>query len=308
MTPGTRLEVGTAAYDLALSVQAGDAERVRAATVTPYAGDPNGTAYLVRTTGDHLAGEALAVTQVYLLDATARKAGDSSEAEFSCPLAGTVSETDFGIAGLPPGRFAFATVEARGATPWLLAFLLQQQGSTWKMAGFYPRPRSAAGHDGLWYWNAARADGKRDKPWLAWLRYDAADRLLRPAAFVSSSNLEKLLGEQRAAAPQMLTNGLSTEAPLALEGPGGEVFQVTQLRTQVSDDSKELDLSMQMQAVDTAGKQDPAARNVRAAQALLAAHPELREGFTDIRVVAERAGANPVVVQRSIAELGTVTK
>ncbi len=308
MTPGARLEVGTAAYDLALSVQAGDPERVRAATVTPYAGDLNGTAYLVRTTGDRIAGEALAVTQVYILDATNRKAGDPSEAEFSCPLAGTVSETDFGIPGLPPGRFAFATVEARGATPWLLAFLLQQEGSAWKMAGFYPRPRSAAGHDGLWYWNAARADAKRSKPWLAWVRYDAADRLLRPASFVSSGNLEKLLGEQRAAAPQMLTNGLGPEAPLALGGVNGEVFQVTQLRTQPSDDSKELNLWLGVQASESATKEDPAARNVRAAQALLAAHPELKEGFTNIRIIAERAGANPVVVQRSIAELGMGTK
>ncbi len=303
MTPAQRLEVGAAAYDLATAVQAGNADKVRAGTVTQYAGDANQTAYLVRTTGERMHGAAMAVTQVYLLDASSRKQGDSSEAEFACPLAGTVSETDFAIAGLPPGHFAFAMVETQGTSPWLLAFLLQQESSAWKMAGFYPHPRSAAGHDGLWYWNAARADAKANKPWLAWVRYGEADQLLRPAGFVSSGNLEKLRAEQRTSAPQPLLNGLGTQDPLSLQGPGGAVYRVSELRAQVSDDGKALNLWMHLQADASAVGDAATARSVGAAQALLIAHPELREGFTNVWVVAESSGANPVTIQRPISEI-----
>ena len=308
MTQAQRTELGTAAFDLATAVQAGDSARVQARTVAQYAGDVNQTAYLVRSTGERVKGDTLTVSQLYLLDATARKAGDSSEADFSCPLSGTVAETDFGIAGLPPGRFAFAMVEAQGGNPWLLAFLLQQEGTAWKMAGFYPRPRTAAGHDGLWYWTTARADAKASKPWLAWVLYGEADELLRPAAFVSSGNLEKLRSEQRTAAPQPLTNGLSAQAPLSLQGPGGAVYRVSDLKAQASDDTTELNLWMHLQVDGLPAGDDATALNVKAAQALLAVHPELREGFSKIWVVAEAQGRNPVTTQRSIRELAAVSK
>ncbi len=309
MTAQQRTEIGTAAYALAAAVQAGDANRVRAATVTQYAGDANQAAFLVRSTAERVAGDQLAVTQVYLLDASARQAGDNSVAEFACALAGTVAETDFGIAGLPPGRFAFAMVEARGANPWLLSFLLQQEGTAWKMAGFYPHARTAAGHDGLWYWSAARADAKGNQPWLAWVLYGEADQLLRPASFVSTGNLEKLRTEQRTAAPQVLGSGLNTQTPLSLEGPGGTVYRVTELGTQTSDDGKALNLTMHVQ-VDGPALTGEAAieRNLKAARALLTAHPELREGFSNIWVIADAAGASPFVVQRPINEIVAATR
>ena len=236
------------------------------------------------------------------------KAGEAAEADFSCPLNGTVSETDFGIAGLPPGKFAFAMVEARGSNPWLLAFLLQQEGGAWKMAGFYPHARSAAGHDGLWYWTTARADAKASKPWLAWVLYGEADQLLRPASFVSSGNLEKLRSEQRSSAPQPLLTGISAQTPLSLQGPGGAVYRISGLNAQASDNAKDLDLWMHLQVEAPAPGDDPTARNVRAAQALLAAHPELREGFSRIWVVAEGAGTSPVTIQRSMHEIAAVAK
>ena len=67
------------------------------------------------------------------------RGGDTSDADFSCPLMGTTSETDFAIGGLPPGLYVFAMVEATGDQPWLLSFLLQQDGGAWKLAGFYPQ-------------------------------------------------------------------------------------------------------------------------------------------------------------------------
>ncbi len=308
MTEQQRSEVGSAAYSLASAVLAGDATRMRASTVAHYAGDFNQTAYIVQTTASRIAGDSLAVTQAYLLDASARPAGDASEADFACALAGTVSETDFGIPGLPSGRFAFVTVEARGASPWLLAFLLQQEAGTWKMAGFYPHERAAAGHDGLWYWTTARADAKGNKPWLAWVLYGEADQLLRPAGFVSSGNLEKLRSEQRAAAPEPLSNGLNAQTPLALVGANGTQFRVTSLEAQTAEAGKVLNLVMHLQAEAGASGEVATARNVAGATALVSAHPELRQGFENVWVIADVPGSSPFVVQKPMSEIAAVAK
>ncbi len=311
MTAQQRAEIGGAAYTLSQAVMSGNAAQLRANAVAQYAGDFNQTAYLAKTTADRIAGDTLAVKQAYLLDASGRSAGETSVAEFACPLAGTVAEMDFGIAGLPPGRFAFAMVEARGPNPWLLAYLLQQEGSGaggWKMAGFYPHARSAAGHDGLWYWTQARADAKANKPWLAWVLYGEADQLLTPASFASTSNLEKLRGEQRTAAPEPLANGLSAQTPLSVEGASGTVYRVTALGTQSSAEGKALDLVMHIEVEAGAAGDAATERNVAAGRALLRAHPELRDGFTNVFVIAEAQGANPFVVERPIAEMGAGSK
>ncbi len=311
MTAAQRTEIGAAAFGLGTAVMAGDAAKVQALTVAQFAGDFAATGYLVRSTASRLTGDSLAVTQAYLLDASGRKAGDTSEADFACPLTAGGSETDFGIPGLPPGRFAFAMVEAKGANPYLLAFLLQQEGGasgTWKMAGFYPHEREAAGHDGLWYWTTARADAKADKPWLAWVLYAEADQLLRPAGFVSSVNLDKLRSEQRAAAPEPLVNGLSAQTPLNVEGPTGTQFRVTSLGAQSSDGGKVLDLVVHFQAQSALTGDAATQRNVGAATALLTAHPELRQGFQNVFVMADAAAGEPFVVERPVSSIGVVTK
>ncbi len=308
MTAQQRGELGTAAMTLASAVLAGDAARVRSSTVAQFAGDFNTTAYLVRTTASRTAGDQLAVTQAYLLDASTRPAGDGSQVEFACALAGSPSETDFAIPGLPTGRFAFVMVEARGANPWLLAFLLQQEGGAWKMAGFYPHERTAAGHDGLWYWTPARADAKANKPWLAWVLYGEADQLLRPAGFVTSANLDKLRNEERTSAPEPLSNGLSAGTPLSVVGPNGASYRVTSLGAQTAEGGKVLNLVMHIEAQAGLVGDAATSRNVAAATALLSAHPELRQGFDNIYVLADAPGTSPVVVQKPMSEIAAVTR
>lgn len=309
MTPQQRSELGSAAFALARAVLASDAPAVQARTVSNYAGDPNQTADLVRSTGQRLTGDHLAVTQAYLLDASGR-AGNGGDADFACALAGSGAETDFSISGLPVGRFAFVSVRAAGPHPYVMAFLLQSEAGVWKMAGYYPHATTAAGHDGLWYWTEARADAKQNRPWLAWLRYGLADQLLRPAVFVSSTNLDKLTAEQRSAAPEPLSNGLSQGTPLTLQGSGGAVFRVTSLALQPTEDGASLNLVMHRDGEST--RQDNASiteRNLSAARTLLQAHPEVAAGVTTVLISADRTeGGSPVVTARPLADLQPVTK
>lgn len=313
MTSTQRNDIAAATLRLANAVVAGNSNAIQAATIPQYATDFAQTAYLVRTTSTELAGDTLALSQAYLLDASNRTPNDTAEADFNCPLTGTAAETDFAIAGLPPGRYAFTMVEAAGPNPWLLSFLLQADasGSGWKMAGFYPHRRDAAGHNGLWYWEAARADAKAGKAWLAWVLYGEADQLLRPANFVSSTNLDRLRSELRASTPPALSDGLSATTPLALSGANGAEFRLTGLSSEASEDGKHVNLIVHLRA-DAASATGPStavnpdaatARNLAAAGALLNAHPELRSGFDQIWVVADNTGAGPFVTQRPIAEI-----
>jgi hypothetical protein len=303
MQPALRDGLADAAQALAAAVQANDTAKVRAATVAEYAKDFSGSEFLIRSTSSKIAGETLAVTSIYGLDATARPAGAGADAEFTCPLSGTTLEADFSIPALPPGNYGFAMVEATGGPqPWLLSFLLRQDGGAWKMAGFYPHARTAAGHDGKWYWTEAREATKAKQPWAAWLLYGEAYSLLRPANFLDSSHLDKLMGEQHNAAPPELSSGISKETPLVVKGLNGDEFHFTDLNTDRSDDGTRVNVVLHMRA-DTADAVAERVRNEAAAAAFVKAHPEVRKDFQGVWVYAETDGQSPFITQKKMTEI-----
>jgi hypothetical protein len=290
------------ALELGTAVKNSDVTKVQAATVAEYAANFAQTAYLIRTTGDKLTDDALSVSQVYELDALNRTAGSTTDAEFTCTLSGTAGETDFSISGLPAGLYGFAMVEAAGPRPWLLAFLLKQQGGVWKMAGFYPRARSAAGHDGLWYWTSARVDAKAKNLWPAWLLYGEADELLRPANFVTSTNLDRLRAEQRTVMPPDLHEGIGPDMPLVVKDGSAE-YRFTSVDAEGSEDGKRLNLMLHLHADPIADPVAARARNDAAAKAFLSGHKELRTVFDGVWVFAESPGQNPFATEQTMQEI-----
>ena len=290
---------------LATAVQANDAEKVRAATVAEYAADFGATEFLIRSTSQKIAGETLLVTSVYNLDASSRKKDDTTVADFSCPLTATTLETDFSIPGLPPGNYGFATVDAvDGPQPWTLSFLLRQEGDTWKMAGFYQHAKSAAGHDGLWYWKEARTAAQAKQSWAAWLLYNEAYVLLSPASFVQSSHLDKLEAEQRAAAPPELSNGIGKDAPLVVKGLAGAEFHFIGLTTDRSEDGTKVNIILHLRADPGTDAPTARVRNEAAAAAFVKAHPEVRKDFQGVWVFAESDAQQPIAMtQRDMSQI-----
>ena len=302
-TTEQRTSTGAVAYRLATAVQRSDVAAVKADTMAQLSGDFGGTASLIQATSAGLTGDALMVKQLYLLDASTRSATDTADADFTCALGSSAAETDFSIAGLPPGKYAFLIVAASGPQPWTLSFLLQAEGTGWKMAGFYPHRTDAAGHDGLWYWTAARADAKAGKPWLAYLRYGEADQLLRPANFVATTNLFRLRSELRSATPPALVDGLSETAPLVVPGTDGTQYRITGLSSDGSPDGKQLNLLVHLRGENGNDAQAALIRGVAAGDALLKVHPELRTGFDNLLVISETTGTNPVISDRPMAQV-----
>jgi hypothetical protein len=303
MASDLRQSLSDAALAIATAVKSNDTERVRSMSAPEIASNFASTTFVIHQTATAIANDTLRVTQLYRLDASSRKPNDPAEADFGCALAGTTDEVDFAIPGLPPGVYAFAIVEASGDRPWLLPILLEQQGADWKIAGFYPHARTAAGHDGLWYWTTARADAKAGKKWRAWVLYGEADQLLRPANFITSTHLDQLRSERQTNAPGELSNGIGPESPLVIKAKDGAEFHFTSLGSTATDDGKSLSLVLHYH-VDSIG--DPAAagtRNSAAAAAMLAAHPELREGFSNVSIFAEAQGQTPFITEQNLSEI-----
>jgi len=226
------------------------------------------------------------------------------EAQFFCSLNKTVAEADFLIPGLAPGRYGFVIVNVVDTpSPWRLSFLLRQDQGQWVMAGFYPKPMSAAGHDGLWYWTQARTMTTQKERWNAWLYYQQAESLLSPVNFIQSTHLEKLKAEESAAAPPALSEGVSANAPLVVKGPDGVEYHFTGLGVDDSLAKDKIDIIAHLK-VDQIG--DPATarkRNSDAMVALLAAYPELRKPFHGVWMFSEVPGQNPFATEQAMSEI-----
>lgn len=311
MAPAERDGLADAARNLAGLMQANSAAGLRGAVVAEVAKDFNGLQYLVGTTAPKLAGGTATVEQVYLLDATNLKRnadGSAPDAQFFCSLNRSTMEAEFTIPALPPGKYGFVMVTVApvtGAKPaaWRLSMLLRQEQGKWLLAGFYPKPMTAAGHDGLWYWTAARQMVKDKQVWNAWLYYQAAQKLLQPADFVMSTHLDKLQTEAKGAAPPALSDGVSVDAPLVVKGADGAEYHFIGLGVDDSLGQSSLDVEAHLRVDSVADQAAARKRNNDAASALLTAYPEMRKAFHGVWVYSEAPGQNPFATEQPMADV-----
>lgn len=285
MTDAERMPIVEAARQVAQEVQSDRSADLRTATVPEVAAHFDAIANSAAALAPLLGGATITVNALYRLDAEDAKAGEE-QIQFFCDSADNATHVTLSIQHLPPGQFALALVHATGvAKPQQMALLLQQPqaNSRWLLAGFFPKPLTAAGHDGLWYWKQARSYSEKKQPWNAWLYYTTATYLLQPAGFFSSTNLERLVEEQQAARPK--------EAPGAEPLPvtaEGAIYRVTSLRT--DDALGGLDV---VAHYASAGAIDPVAartQTIAVMRGLLTLHPELRDAFHGLWVFADPAG------------------
>ena len=300
MQPADRDALAQASRELAGTLQAGDVAGLQSQSVAELTKDFSGIRAAALDLTPHLKGDMLVVDQVYLLDATTLAAG--TDAQFFCTLNKSQAEVDLSIAGLTPGTYGFTVVMGAGASPWRVAFLLRREAGRWLLAGFFPGPTQAAGHDGLWYWREARRVAAAKQPWTAWLDYGEAQALLRPAGFVQSTHLERLQDEQKAAAPPALSSGVSATTPLVIKGPDAKEYRITGLGVEALSGRSKPDVVMHLEEAST----DPAELRERgdgAARALLAAYPELRGSFDGVLVSLEGTGRQPLVTEHPVASV-----
>jgi hypothetical protein len=285
MTETDRAALVQVATALASDIQSGNPAAVKASTIPNVAAQFDGIANTIVQTAPLITGAAITIDALYSLDASDLKpAGEDTQ--FFCGGAGSPLHIEISIPQLPQGQWALTLVHATGVKqPQQIAFLLQKNGS-WQLAGFFVKPLTVAGHDSLWYWTQARAFTQKGQKWNAYLYFETALYLATPVELLTSPNLEKLSQEATAVKP----DGLPGEQPMVITA-GGKAYSISDIHTDGSLGG--LDLVMRYTATDTSDPVAARAQNVELMKAMLAAHPELRDGFHGLWVFAEAPGQRP---------------
>jgi hypothetical protein len=295
MPEAERADLLAAARSLASMVQSGDAAAVEQHTISSVRSQFTGIANSIRQTAPAITRATIAVSALYLLDASDIAAAQP-ETQFFCEAANSSIHVEVGIPQLPKGKYALALVHATGvAQPQQFALLLQRTDA-WQLAGFFVKPMLVAGHDGVWYWTKARQFNGQGQKWDAYFYYTVADYLATPADFLDSSNLDKLRAEEAAAKPA----GLPGAQPMVLTA-NGQSFPVVDLHTDGSLGG--LDLVIRFTAADIGDPVASRARNIQVMNAMLGLHPELRQGFHGLWVFAEAKGQQPFGIELPMSEI-----
>lgn len=299
MTAPQRSTLEQAALALAHDVQAGNLTALKAQTISDVAGKFGGIADSVQAIQPFLQNATLTADALYLLDASDLKT--AQEAQFFCGVPGSPLIVTLTIPNLPPGEYALAIVHGTGVKqPQQISMILSGApgGGGWKLAGFFTRPLTLGGHDGVWFWQQAHAYAAKKQNWNAWFYYQTAQYLLNPVDFLSSPNLQKLLRE----AEEVQPGGLPSEQPMQLNG-NGQTYAITNLHT--GELAGELDLVVNFKG---APESDPVAARAEVTavmRALLQEHPELASAFHGLWVYADAPGQPPFALELPMSQIET---
>jgi hypothetical protein len=289
LTEANRDALVASAKSLAALAQAGDTKGLKALTIASVAERFDPIAAAVESASPLIQRAAITVDELYVLDSTDLKTTED-ETQFFCGGA-TSHEVVLTIPRIPPGNYAVTVLHATGVdSPQSITFILSKEGAAaaqWKLAGAFIHALTSAGHDGVWYWTQAREYARKKQNWNAYFYYQTAATLLTPVYFFSSPNLDKLLKEQAAIAPEGLPG---SNQPMLLSA-GGQSFEIQDMHTDSSLGG--LDLVIEYKTKDTSDPVASRTRNVELMKAVLAQHPELREGFHGLWAYANAPNEQP---------------
>jgi len=287
MTAAERDALSNAARSMASEVQSGDVQALRANTISAVAEDFSGIAGSVGALKPLVQQATITIDSLYLLDASSEAPG-SARTDFYCGNPVVVMN----FTGLPPGSYALAVLHATGVPkPQQISLVLSAApGGRWMLGGFFSKPMTQAGHDGLWYWVSARNYAKKQMNWDAWFYYRIAAEFLDPVDFLSSPNLEKLQAEEDKVKPERFPGA----NPLTVDAHGSS-FQVTSIDTTTTFGPLDLEIHYVPDAAQTAQLHDPPSARKQVTElmtALLAQHPDLPDAFHGIWVQADGGSAS----------------
>lgn len=274
-------------------IKAANVAAVKDDTIPPVAAQFDSIAATIQQIAPQIQKATLTIQDLYNLNAL-DLSGNSQAADFFCSLAGSPRIVSITIPQLPKGNYLLAILHATGVEqPQQISFILQNdpQGSQrWKLAGFFVRPLTEAGHDGLWYWTQARQFADKKQNWNAYFYYQSAAFLLDPVDFLGSPNLEKLQKEAQAVKPAEVPG----ETPLEIDA-GGQSLQITGLHSQTFQGG--FDLVVDYKAVGVSDPVATRAQIVSLMKALLTKYPELRSGFHGLWVYAYNNNGQPFAIE-----------
>jgi len=283
MTPVQRDLLASSARTVSAQIQSGNVQAIRANTIPEVAANFNGILQSVTDLRPLIEQATITVDTLYILDSSSDPANASST-EFFC--GSPVVMLTFN--DLPPGTYALVVLHATGvAKPQQISLILSQtSGKRWMLAGFFDKPMTQAGHDGLWYWVSARKFAQARADWAAWFYYRQAAFLLNPIDLMSSPNFQKLQHESDA----VQHSGLPLTQPMTLSAPG-EAFTVTAIDPTTEFGPLDLEIDYTPNAMQAALLRNPQTARKQVTDVMLAVleqHPDLRNAFHGMWVRADQ--------------------
>jgi len=258
----------------------GDAAALKQSSIAAVASSFAGIEAAVKENQAAFTGAKAAVRPPFLLTVEGQE--PLARAEFLCGVFGKSGQTKdssvFVLPNLPPGKYSVSILDVNGGqdAAKTLTFVLQQAGTDWKLAGFFPKSSQAAGHDASWFTQRARDFKAKAQNHNAWLYYREAIALSAPVDFMSTLATDQLYDEAQAAQPA----DVPTNASAVDISAGGKIYHLTEIfPLAVGDD---LDVVVKYQAADISNTALTFQENKVVIKALVVKYPEFREAFAGV--------------------------
>jgi hypothetical protein len=257
----------------------GDVAALKQSSIAAVASSFAGIEAAVKENQAAFAGAKATVRPPFLL--TVEGPEPLARAEFLCGVFGKSGQTKdsavFVLPNLPPGKYSVTNLDVNGGQDArTLTFVLQQAGVDWKLAGFFPKPSQAAGHDASWFTQRARDFKAKAQNHNSWLYYSEAIALSAPVDFMSTLATDQLYDEAQAAQPaDVPTNGNTLDM-----STGGKIYHLTEIFPLAV--GSDLDVVVKYQAADVTNTARTFQENTTVIQALVAKFPEFREAFAGV--------------------------
>src|SRR5579871_5126640 len=147
MTSIQRDSLANSARAMIAQVLNGNMQGLRANTIPSVASDFSGIMDSATQLKPLMQQATVTVDALYILDASADQAG-AQRTDFFCGSPVVV----LNFTDLPPATYALAILHATGiAQPQQISLILSHTpDNRWLLAGFFAKPMTEAGHDGLW--------------------------------------------------------------------------------------------------------------------------------------------------------------
>lgn len=186
------------------------------------------------------------------------------------------------IPNLPPGTYAVTILDVQGQkSPYTLTFVLQQQGTDWKLGGFFLHAEQIAGHNGDWFLQKARDFKAKGQNHNAWLYYLQARDLAMPISFLYTKTTDGMYQEEQAVKP----SDFPIDGSIAdVAGANGKTYQITAVFPLAV--QGKLDLVVKYRNPDISNSGQTFEENMNVMRAMVTKFPELREAFEDMVVRA----------------------
>ncbi|HVN92132.1 MAG TPA: hypothetical protein VMT38_00475 [Terracidiphilus sp.] len=302
MTAGQRNQLASTAQTLLSEIQMNNTQALRSNVIPSLAANFDGIVNSLNHLQPLVQASAITVDELYLLDDSDGSA-TPAPADFFC--GSPVVAISF--PALPAGTYALAVVHATGVPhPQQISLILSKSADgRWVLGGMFDRPMTEGGHDGLWYWVAARKYAQTRSNWDAWFYYRIATNLLDPLDFLSSPNLEKLQRE----ADQVRPTDLPGKSAMTFYAEG-QLITVTAIDTSTELGGLDLDVHYTPDGTQAAQLRDPAAARGQVTavmSTLLKMHPELQSAFHGIWVHADQGNASLFALELPMDQIASAS-